>query len=436
VHAAGSGINCNDFTYSNKITPVGRLLEGEPLSVQTKNIMSDYRFFTSESVSEGHPDKVADQISDTILDTMLTDDPDARVACETLIKTGMVLIAGEFRSQAAPPDFEKSIRRVLHEIGYSGRSSQFDTGFDGNTCMLINALGPQSENIATGVDKDRQEILGAGDQGVMFGYATDETETLMPAPIDMAHRLMRKHAEIRKKYPWLLGPDAKTQVTFRYRDDHPVAAEEIVLSTHHAPCRTIHNGTRIDTDLVESLVRDEIIHPILNRKKQDFQPNILVNPAGPFEIGGPVADCGLTGRKIMVDTYGGAARHGGGAFSGKDPSKTDRSAAYMARYMAKNIVAAGLASRCEIQLSYAIGKHEPRSVHVETFGSGRLKDDYLEEHIQKLFRLTPHGMIDTLQLKQPFYRQTASGGHFGRKDPEFGFTWEKIDRTAELQQLL
>lgn len=403
--------------------------------------MSEY-LFTSESVSEGHPDKVADQISDAILDKILESDPEARVACETLVKTGMVLIAGEYRCKYVP-DFESCVRKVLADIGYVRKDDNFDNGFDANTCSFLNALGPQSMDIAHGVDERDGHEQGAGDQGFMFGYASRETSVLMPGPINLSHNLMCRHALIRKQhgYAWLLGPDAKTQVTFRYQDNNPLSLfkiEEIVLSTHHAILGSQHNDIRIDQALVEELVRTEIIAPVLQTINYNIADvkRILVNPGGAFETGGPVADCGLTGRKIIVDTYGGSARHGGGAFSGKDPSKTDRSAAYMARYMAKNIVTAELADRCEIQISYAIGQKDPRSIHVDTFGSGKVTDAVLQEQLSEHFDLTPKGIIKCLDLLNPFYRITASNGHFGRNNPAIGFTWERTDQATKLRDAL
>ncbi len=374
--------------------------------------------FTSESVSEGHPDKMADQISDAILDEMLKEDPRARVACETLIKTGMVVIAGEVTTSAWV-DFEAVVRDVVNDIGYRGT----EVGFDGGTCAVINAIGKQSPDIAQGVDRALPEEQGAGDQGLMFGYATNETEVLMPAPITYAHRLVKRQSEVRRngELPWL-RPDAKSQVTFRYQEDGTVSGiDAVVLSTQHDP--------DIEQETLHEAVMDTIIKPVLPANWLDANTRYHINPTGKFIIGGPVGDCGLTGRKIIVDTYGGMARHGGGAFSGKDPSKVDRSAAYAARYVAKNIVAAGLAARCEIQVSYAIGVAEPTSIRVETFGTGKLSDQRLDELVREHFDLRPYGILRMLDLLKPMYRKTAAYGHFGRDDE--GFTWERTDK-AEL----
>jgi S-adenosylmethionine synthetase len=385
-----------------------------------KNAMSDYYHFTSESVSEGHPDKIADQISDAILDAILTQEPTARVACETLVKTGMVLIAGEITTNAWV-DMENIARQTIREIGYSSSAM----GFDWESCAVLTAIGKQSNDIAMGVDHSEQREQGAGDQGLMFGYASNETDVLMPAPIIFAHRLMKRQAELRKngRLPWL-RPDAKSQVTLRYNSDgKPDGIETIVLSTQHAP--------EIDQkDLVEA-VMEEIIKPVLPAAWIDKNTRFFINPTGRFVIGGPLGDCGLTGRKIIVDSYGGMARHGGGCFSGKDPSKVDRSAAYAGRYVAKNIVAAGLADRCEIQVSYAIGIAEPTSISINTFGTNKIPDDHIVELIKKHFDLRPRGLIKMLNLQQPIYLPTAAYGHFGREEPTF--TWEKTDKVEELK---
>jgi S-adenosylmethionine synthetase len=381
--------------------------------------MSNFHIFTSESVSEGHPDKVADQISDAVLDALLEQDTRARVAVETLVKTGMVLIAGEVTTSAWV-DLEGIVRQTVREIGYNSS----DIGFDSESCAVLNAIGKQSPDIAMGVDESEDHEQGAGDQGLMFGYATNETDVLMPAPITYAHLLVRRQAEVRKNgtLSWL-RPDAKSQLTFRYENDRPVGVEAVVLSTQHDP--------DISLKALREAVMDEIIKPVipaewLNRCTSE---NIHINPTGRFVIGGPMGDCGLTGRKIIVDTYGGMARHGGGAFSGKDPSKVDRSAAYAARYVAKNIVAAGLADRCEIQVSYAIGVAEPTSISLNTFGTGKLDEARLVQLVREHFDLRPRGLIKMLDLLRPGYRQTAAYGHFGRKDGLF--TWENTDQ-AEL----
>ena len=375
--------------------------------------------FTSESVSEGHPDKMADQISDAILDAILTDDPEARVACETLVKTGMVVIAGEIRTEAWV-DLEEVCRAVILGIGYNSS----DMGFDGDSCAILNAIGKQSDDIAQGVDERADHEQGAGDQGLMFGYATDETETLMPAPIHYAHRLMERQAKVRKSGQLdFLRPDAKSQVSLSYDDKgKPVAIDTVVLSTQHSP--------NIAIKALREAVREEIIKQVLPADLLHDKTRYLINPTGNFVIGGPVADCGLTGRKIIVDTYGGMARHGGGAFSGKDPSKVDRSAAYAGRYVAKNIVAAGLAKRCEVQLSYAIGCANPTSINVDTFGTGTIPEDRIEALVREHFDLRPRGLIAMLDLKRPIYQQTASYGHFGREKPDF--TWEKTDKKTLL----
>ncbi len=377
--------------------------------------------FTSESVSEGHPDKVADQISDAVVDALLAEDPRSRVACETLVKTGMVILAGEITTNAWV-DTEELVRKVVNDIGYN----HCDVGFDANTCAVISAIGKQSTDIAMGVDETNDHEQGAGDQGLMFGYACNETDVLMPAPITYAHRLVERQAEVRKAgtLPWL-RPDAKSQLSFRYEDHKPVGIEAVVLSTQHNP--------DISMKALQEAVMDEIIKPVLPAEwlAQCPADKIHINPTGRFVIGGPVGDCGLTGRKIIVDTYGGMARHGGGAFSGKDPSKVDRSAAYASRYVAKNIVAAGLAERCEIQVSYAIGVAEPTSISVDTFGTGKLEDAKLVQLVREHFDLRPKGLITMLDLLRPIYLQTASYGHFGRN--EESFTWERTDKAEILR---
>jgi len=382
--------------------------------------MSNRYVFTSESVSEGHPDKMSDQISDAVLDAALAQDPDARVACETLVKTGMVVLAGEITT-SADIKYEKLVRDTVNEIGYD----HSDKGFDGNTCAVINALGAQSPDIAQGVDRSKPEDQGAGDQGLMFGYATNETDVLMPAPITYSHRLVKKQSEVRKnnQLPWL-RPDAKSQVTFRYENGEPVAVEAIVLSTQHDP--------DISQKDLQAAVMEEIIKPVLPEKWLTADTKYHINPTGNFVIGGPVGDCGLTGRKIIVDTYGGMARHGGGAFSGKDPSKVDRSAAYAGRYVAKNIVAAGLAERCEIQISYAIGVAEPTSISIDTFGTGKISDCDIEALVREHFDLRPYGILTMLDLKRPIYKASASYGHFGREESEF--SWERTDKADALRQ--
>jgi len=384
--------------------------------------MSSYNLFTSESVSEGHPDKMADQISDAVLDAILKDDPHARVAVETLVKTGMAIIAGEVRTDTYV-DLEDIVRDVIKGIGYD----HSDIGFDGNSCAVLNAIGKQSSHIAQGVDSGEDKDLGAGDQGLMFGYANSETAVLMPAPIFYAHRLVERQAELRKSsaLPWL-RPDAKSQVTLRYDQGKPVSIEAVVLSTQHSP--SIALG-----DLQEAVLQ-EIIRPVLPEEWLHAGTQYHINPTGKFEIGGPMGDCGLTGRKIIVDTYGGMAHHGGGAFSGKDPTKVDRSAAYAGRYVAKNIVAAGLADRCEIQVSYAIGVSEPTSISINTFGTGKLPDSEIIGLIRDNFDLRPRGLIEMLDLRRPIYQATASYGHFGRE--EENFTWEKTDKAAELRKAL
>jgi len=377
-------------------------------------IMPNNHIFTSESVSEGHPDKVADQISDAVLDALLEQDTRARVAVETMVKTGMVIIAGEVTTSAWV-DLEAIVRQTVREIGYN--SSKI--GFDWESCAVLNAIGKQSVDIAQGVDETEDHEQGAGDQGLMFGYASSETDVLMPAPITYAHRLVKRQAEVRKNgtLPWL-RPDAKSQLSFRYENDQPTGIEAIVLSTQHDP--------DISIEALREAVMDEIIKPVIPAAWLDqcSQEHIHINPTGRFVIGGPVGDCGLTGRKIIVDTYGGMARHGGGAFSGKDPSKVDRSAAYAARYVAKNIVAAGLAGRCEIQVSYAIGVAEPTSISINTFGTGKVDETRLTELIREHFDLRPRGLVKMLDLLKPGYKATAAYGHFGR-DGEFN--WEKTD---------
>ena len=375
--------------------------------------------FTSESVSEGHPDKMCDQISDAILDAILTEDKYARVACETLVKTGMVVLAGEITT-TVNIDYEKIVRDTIENIGYSGT----DMGFDWETCAVINALGKQSPDIAQGVGRAKPEDQGAGDQGLMFGYATAETDTLMPAPIEYSHRLVKRLAELRKngELPWA-RPDSKSQVTLRYVDDKPAAVEAVVVSTQHSP--------DISQKDIHEAIRETVIKPVLPASWINKDTKIHINPTGQFIVGGPVGDCGLTGRKIIVDTYGGVARHGGGAFSGKDPSKVDRSAAYAGRYVAKNVVAAGLAERCEIQVSYAIGVAEPTSVTIHTFGTGKVADDEIAALVREHFDLRPYGILKMLDLLQPIYTQTAAYGHFGRE--EEGFTWEKTDLAEVLR---
>ena len=382
--------------------------------------MTNRYLFTSESVSEGHPDKVSDQISDAVLDAILAVDQRGRVACETLIKTGVVIVAGEVTTTAWV-DIEELVRKTVLDIGYNTS----DMGFDGASCGVINIIGKQSPDIAQGVDRSDERAQGAGDQGLMFGYATNETDVLMPAPITLAHRLVKRQAEVRKsgKLPWL-RPDAKSQVTLRYEDDKPVGLEAVVLSTQHAP--------EVSTEDLREAVMEEILKPVLPGEWVDKSTQFHINPTGRFVIGGPVGDCGLTGRKIIVDTYGGMARHGGGAFSGKDPSKVDRSAAYAARYVAKNIVAAGLAARCEVQVSYAIGVAEPTSIMIETFGTSRLSREQLTRLVRKHFDLTPYGLRQMLDLARPIYRKTAAYGHFGRTEPEF--SWERTDRAEALAE--
>jgi S-adenosylmethionine synthetase len=381
--------------------------------------MSDY-LFTSESVSEGHPDKMADQISDAVLDAILDQDPNpehARVACETMVKTGVVIVAGEI-STSAWVDLDELVRKVICEIGYTSS----DVGFDGSTCAVMSLIGKQSSNIAQGVDRSAPEEQGAGDQGLMFGYACNETDVLMPAPITYAHRLVQRQSEMRREkvLPWL-RPDAKSQVTFRYEDGVIAGIDAIVLSTQH--------DEGIEYAHLQEAVMENIIKPVLPAEWLTKDTRYHINPTGSFVIGGPVGDCGLTGRKIIVDTYGGMARHGGGAFSGKDPSKVDRSAAYAGRYVAKNIVAAGLADRCEIQVSYAIGVAQPTSISIDTFGTARIEEEKIERLVREHFDLRPWSILQMLDLIRPIYRKTASYGHFGREEPEF--TWERTDK-AEL----
>ncbi|MCE0799503.1 MULTISPECIES: methionine adenosyltransferase [unclassified Buttiauxella] len=378
------------------------------------------QLFTSESVSEGHPDKIADQISDAILDAIIGQDPRARVACETLVKTGMVLVGGEITTDTWV-DIEEIVRRTIHDIGYNSS----EMGFDSHTCAVLSAIGKQSPDINRGVDREDEANQGAGDQGLMFGYASNETDALMPAPITFAHRLMARQAQVRKSglLPWL-RPDAKSQVTFAYENGKITGIDTVVISTQHSEAvtqQTLREG-----------VMEEIVKPVLPPEWLTRDTKYFINPTGRFVIGGPMGDCGLTGRKIIVDTYGGMARHGGGAFSGKDPSKVDRSAAYVARYVAKNIVAAGLADRCEIQISYAIGVAEPTSIMVETFGTGKLDNEKLIMLIREFFDLRPHGLIRSLNLLQPIYQQTAAYGHFGRDI----FSWEQTDKADLLRRFL
>jgi len=386
--------------------------------------MSFYRTFTSESVSEGHPDKIADQISDAILDAIIADDPNARVAVETMVKTGMAIVAGEVRTDTYV-DLEDVVRGVILDIGYNSS----DVGFDGASCAVLNAIGKQSQDIAMGVDEANDKEQGAGDQGMMFGYASNETETLMPAPVYYSHRLVEKQAQLRKQgvLPWL-RPDAKSQVTMSYDEQgKPLTIDAVVISTQHNPDISLEDLRRA---VMENIIQDVLPAELLHA-------NTLyhINPTGNFVIGGPVGDCGLTGRKIIVDTYGGMARHGGGAFSGKDPSKVDRSAAYAGRYVAKNIVAAGLADRCEVQVSYAIGVAEPTSVSVNTLGTGKIDDAEIEKLVREHFDLRPKGIVEMLDLLQPIYRPTAAYGHFGRSAVK-GFTWEKTDKANLLAKSL
>ena len=382
--------------------------------------MSDSFLFTSESVSEGHPDKVCDQISDAVLDAILTQDKTARVACETLVKNNLVVLAGEITTKAQV-DFDKVAREVVRHIGYTD-----GMGFGPDSCTVLTAIGRQSPDIAAGVDEGKGLDLeqGAGDQGLMFGYATNETDVLMPMPITLAHRLVKRQAEVRKsKLNWL-RPDAKSQVTVKYVNNQPAGIDAVVLSTQHAP------GVKYDT--LKEAVIEEIVKPVLPKEWLTKDTKYFINPTGSFEIGGPVGDAGLTGRKIIVDTYGGMARHGGGAFSGKDPSKVDRSAAYAGRYVAKNVVAAGLATRCEIQIAYAIGIAKPVSVHVDTFGTGAIPDTKIAELVTKHFDLRPKGIVQMLDLLRPVYLATAAYGHFGRT--EAGFSWERTDKAETLRE--
>ncbi len=381
--------------------------------------MTDTFIFTSESVSEGHPDKLCDAVSDAIVDAALEQDPHSRVACETLAKTGMIMLAGELTTQANI-DFESIVRKTVVDIGYDSS----EVGFDGNTCAVVNALGQQSPDIAMGVDRNVDEDQGAGDQGLMFGYATNETDNLMPAPISYAHKLVKQQADVRRsgKFNWL-RPDAKSQLTFVYEDGLPKAVDAVVLSTQHSP--------DVSLEELREAVMEEIIKPIVPEKWINKNTQFHINPTGNFEIGGPVGDAGLTGRKIIVDTYGGIARHGGGAFSGKDPSKVDRSAAYAGRYVAKNIVAAGLANRCEIQVSYAIGVAKPTSISIETFETNHVNNDLIVDLVHKHFDLRPWGIITGLDLLKPIYLDTAAYGHFGRDDIEF--SWERTDKAEMLK---
>ena len=380
------------------------------------------KLFTSESVSEGHPDKMADQISDAVLDAILAEDSEARVACETMVKTGMVVLAGEITTSAWV-DLEEICREVILDIGYDSS----DVGFDGASCAVLNAIGKQSTDIAMGVDDTPDHEQGAGDQGLMFGYATNETDVLMPAPVYYSHLLVEKQAELRRSGAMpFLRPDAKSQVTFHYENDQPVGIEAVVLSTQHSP--------DVSQEELRAAVKSEIIDAVLPSNWMSNDTKIHINPTGNFVIGGPVGDCGLTGRKIIVDTYGGMARHGGGAFSGKDPSKVDRSAAYAARYVAKNVVAAGLADKCELQVSYAIGVAEPTSISINTFGTAKIDESRIESLVQEHFDLRPKGLIAMLDLKRPIYRKTAAYGHFGRNDPDF--TWERTDKAEALAAAL
>ena len=384
--------------------------------------MQNYNLFTSESVSEGHPDKMADQISDAVLDSILKDDPESRVAVETMVKTGMAIIAGEVRTNTYV-DLEDVVRKVITDIGYDNS----DVGFDGNNCAVLNAIGKQSGDIAMGVDASETKDVGAGDQGLMFGYATNESDALMPAPIHFSHLLVKKQADVRKNntLPWL-RPDAKSQLTFKYENGKPVSIDAVVLSTQHSPNVSL-------SDLKDGVI-EEIIKPVLPEQWIHKDTKFHINPTGQFIIGGPVGDCGLTGRKIIVDTYGGMARHGGGAFSGKDPTKVDRSAAYAGRYVAKNIVASGLAEKCEIQISYAIGVSEPTSISIDTYNTGKLKDSVIANIVKEEFDLRPRGLIEMLNLKRPIYQKTAAYGHFGRDDIDL--PWEKTDKLDVLKKYL
>ena len=392
--------------------------------------MSEYNIFTSESVTEGHPDKIADQISDAVLDAIIAEDPRARVACETMVKTGVAIISGEITTSAWV-DLESIVRDVINDIGYTSS----DVGFDGSTCSVINIIGKQSPEINQGVDRESLEAQGAGDQGLMFGYASDETDVLMPAPITYAHRLVERQSQVRRNgmLPWL-RPDAKSQVTFRYNDDgQPVAVDAVVLSTQHSP--------EIGLNELREAVIEEIIKPVLPAEWLSADTKYFINPTGKFVIGGPVGDCGLTGRKIIVDSYGGMARHGGGAFSGKDPSKVDRSAAYAGRWVAKNIVAAGLAKRCEIQVSYAIGVAEPTSISINCFGTETVPAEKIVAAVREVFDLRPFAIIRELDLLHPIYRPTSTYGHFGKAPVDItyagkthrGFTWEDTGRAEALR---
>ena len=385
-------------------------------------IMQHYKLFTSESVSEGHPDKMADQISDAVLDAILSDDPSSRVAVETMVKTGMAIIAGEVRTNTYV-DLEDVVRKVIIDIGYDNS----DVGFDGNNCAVLNAIGKQSGDIAMGVDASASKDIGAGDQGLMFGYASNETDAFMPAPIHYSHLLVKQQAKVRKNglLPWL-RPDAKSQITFKYENEKPVSIDAIVLSTQHSP--------DISLPELQEAVKQEIILPVIPEKWIHNETKFHINPTGQFIIGGPVGDCGLTGRKIIVDTYGGMARHGGGAFSGKDPTKVDRSAAYAGRYVAKNIVASGLADKCEIQISYAIGVSEPTSISIDTYNTGKLEDHKIAAIVSENFDLRPRGLIEMLDLNRPIYQKTAAYGHFGRDDLDV--PWEKIDKSEDLKKYL
>ncbi len=381
--------------------------------------MASAHLFTSESVSEGHPDKVADQVSDAILDAIIAEDPKARVACETLCKTGMVIIAGEITTSAWV-DMQSIVRQTVKEIGYNSS----EMGFDWESCAVLTAIDKQSADIAMGVDETKDHEQGAGDQGLMFGYASNETDVLMPAPICYAHRLVKRQADVRKSGKLkFLRPDAKSQITFRYEGNKPVGIDAVVLSTQHTP--------DVSNTVLREAVMEEIIKPVLPAEWLSKDTRYFINPTGRFVIGGPVGDCGLTGRKIIVDSYGGMARHGGGAFSGKDPSKVDRSAAYAGRYVAKNLVAAGLADRCEIQISYAIGVAEPTSITIETFGTEKVPHDRIVALVRKHFDLRPRGIVKMLDLLKPIYKATAAYGHFGREEPSF--TWERTDKAALLR---
>ena len=382
--------------------------------------MSEY-LFTSESVSEGHPDKVADQISDAVLDAILRQDANARVACETLCSTGLIVLSGEITTHASV-DYNIIARETVKNIGYTSSN----IGFDSTTCAVLTAFNKQSPDIAQGVDRTKEEEMeqGAGDQGLMFGFACDETPQLMPMPIFYAHRLVERQAELRKKgqLAWL-RPDAKSQVSVRYQNGKPQCVETVVISTQHDP--------DISHRVLTEAVIEEIIKPVLPPGMISDRIQYLVNPTGRFVVGGPMGDCGLTGRKIIVDSYGGSAHHGGGAFSGKDPSKVDRSATYAGRYVAKNIVAAGIASKCEVQVAYAIGVARPVSLMVNTFGTGKISDEKIVQLIEKHFDLRPRGIIHALNLLRPIYAKTAAYGHFGREDPDF--TWEATDKAAQLR---